>query len=629
MMKKVLLVIFIAIHPLCYEAIEFQEVRVSKFKYNLRVRDFGDFTILDSRPLQIVFEDIDAITVQCWYKHKKLISQRHGENFFSNGTTIITINEVTSDMSCKWRCNLSDVNNNNVVYSFKIRIKTAIPAFIDTTLLQYTLANVSEYDGFNEYFCEERETINLYCQKPFKASSLTLRYYNANGTKIIETDNVDKDKNAEDKLTFRVLMRPETNRSYVECTLLTAAADQDKQRFTYRIIFIIRKEPVKNDYFTITINDMKLISKPVKVNNRDIYYYNFIYGEILTITCEKKEKDTLAQIDMGIQLSPTMTQDGKFINPKGIEKTQSSYTLIVETTYLDRAQIEFSLQNSDSKPFLGAMINFYVESYDGPAIVGLPANDMLYQYSKNYDEWVAHYQYTPNETLLLTCITITNKALRWLRENKLVGMTKGENNKVGIKYISDNFTLNQNDITCQMVDTRKKSWTLVFHRKLDLSPMDPHKNISDNALDGPQKLFVIIGSTVGVLLAILITALLVFCWYRRYRITNQKDKPSTKFSENDNPLSDVLNQGNNGEYTYITNEYNYIKSDYSSITFNSLYSKYMSDTTYNGHTENHYTEIDDYSRKNTDNLDSANNVTCDNNKYDYASSSRDHSYNNL
>lgn len=45
-------------------------------------------------------------------------------------------------------------------------------------------------------------------------------------------------------------------------------------------------------------------------------------------------------------------------------------------------------------------------------------------------------------------------------------MTKRENNKVGIKYIRDMITLNENDITCQLADKGKESWTLIFHRKL-------------------------------------------------------------------------------------------------------------------------------------------------------------------
>lgn len=58
-----------------------------------------------------------------------------------------------------------------------------VSAYIDKTLLQYTLTNESvlEYDGVNEYLCEEGVTINLECQNPFMNGSLTLKYYNADG----------------------------------------------------------------------------------------------------------------------------------------------------------------------------------------------------------------------------------------------------------------------------------------------------------------------------------------------------------------------------------------------------------------------------------------------------------------
>lgn len=63
---------------------------------------------------------------------------------------------------------------------------------------------------------------------------------------MFETDYVDKVKDFEDKLTFRVLMSLKANRSYVECTYLTSGKHENRQEFTYRINFIISKDPIKN-----------------------------------------------------------------------------------------------------------------------------------------------------------------------------------------------------------------------------------------------------------------------------------------------------------------------------------------------------------------------------------------------
>lgn len=61
---------------------------------------------------------------------------------------------------------------------------------------------------------------------------------------------------------------------------------------------------------------MKLTSNPKKVNGIDIYHYDFIYGEDLMITCEKKDKNIVADIEMGTKISPTMRHD-TYIHTKG------------------------------------------------------------------------------------------------------------------------------------------------------------------------------------------------------------------------------------------------------------------------------------------------------------------------
>lgn len=528
------------------------------------------FYVKRGKSLDIVFENTNATSVLC--NGDDLKSSIN--NLFQNNLKILTIKEIKFT---KWTCILYD--SSNISYNFYLK-ERYVDVNIGQMTLDFTHTNSITYDYI------EGEIIDWSCSMN-ENGNLKFIYYDSKGSEWFQSDQIYErvNQNSQHALKFQQLMTARHNSSYVVCNY--TKTNGNVVDFFYKTIFNMKTGTNNNDDFIVKINGVKLTcgSHSSKVNS-NIYEYKYIYGEVLTVSFERKNKS----IHVGINVTCNKDNEKMYQN-----------RLKIDTKWLnDSNKI---ICEDDHKNIV--KINLYKEYDRDPVILGLRPGNLLYQYTKNQYEWITHYEYSQNEMSNLTCNSTD-------QDREIKHFVNGQ------EYISYNTIPNEmilNNITCEARRkgniTRRMIVIISGNNKSSLIlPEDQRPSLQspDVPDSGGNSNIIYIAVAAGILCATIII-IYVSYWYMKHKSITKESRFGLFNNEGTN-IPDLSRQWESNEYTYIETP-EYIKP-YGTTMENSIY--YSSIRSHGNRisttdTENHYTEINDNfncNQNQTNGLNSAN-----------------------
>ncbi|CAH0602023.1 unnamed protein product [Chrysodeixis includens] len=482
------------------------------------------YTVIKNKPLHIILKNYYLIQLQCFdynvrskSSYLNFFSETH-DTFQQDGN--INIQNVTDDMSTKWRCTVyrlytggpkTWINNEECSafdLFFNLHVKGAEKVSFTVNNQDLELSDLStKLDGETNY--EYLDGAPLFVTCNMLMGRKRLAYYDDKGKLLFQTKWMDT------TIKFRSVLTARNNYFYVECE---CHSETSIERYYHRITFVLKKpDSILDDVIKLSVNSLTLAPEITYSDDKRIYNYFYEYGFESSLNVSHVSSESVMKCSEPELGGPSiLTETSKQLK---MENDQ------IPTERLNNKTLNYECVDANNS-VVSVKLNFQdgMLAFPGARILGLPEKNIQYEYIKDSRNYSISYTYTLNETVNLTCVT--NRRISSIE--KFVWRHNGNSSSVAANFRTNNTVsgslslrltakYNATFIYCDVVN---KHGTIPNIVEVFLN-LNPFSEESTSLVTDENEALMILGGSIAAMFAVVL-AVFALCWYTRSkRIVNE------------------------------------------------------------------------------------------------------------